>query len=137
MLNQAETQALQTVLARPAKRTAKLHRMAHSFSDFDMLRASGEIRFRFDDLSLEIEGGFSAGAFNGVAKVTYWNDAEEGLHWFVGDILLDCSRWNGKDYDVRTVTVSFGDPLYIQLWTALTDDGTWKDSIDARVREAL
>lgn len=106
-------------------------------SDTRLLQASGAFDFRFDDLGLEIESGFSAGSFNGVAKVTYWNDAEEGLSWFVGDILLDCSRWNGRDYDVRTVTLSFGDKLYIELWTALTDDGTFKDSIDARVMEQL
>ena len=105
-------------------------------SDFRLKQASGEFSFRFDDLGLEVEGGFSAGSFNGTARVTYWND-EEGLSWFVGDILLECSRWNGKDYDARTVTLQFGDRLYLPIWTALTDDGAWKDSIDARVEEQL
>lgn len=105
-------------------------------SDFRLLQASGAFDFRFDDLGLDIEDSFSAGAFSGTAKVTYWNDPEEGLDWFVGDILLDCSRWNGQSYDVRTITVSMGDPLYIPIWSALTD-GFWKDSIEARVREQL
>jgi hypothetical protein len=105
-------------------------------SDFRLLQASGGFDFRFDDLGIEVEGEFCAGAFNGVAKVTYWNDPEEGLSWFVGDILLNCSKWNGKDYDVRTITLEQQDRLYIPIWSVLTD-GSFKDSIDARVREAM
>lgn len=106
-------------------------------TEFRQMQASGEFFFRFDELGLEIEcSGFSAGAFNGTAKITFWNDREEGLSWFVGDILLDCHRWNGKDWDVRTIKIEEDDKLYIPIWSELTD-GAWKDSIDARVREAL
>lgn len=106
-------------------------------TDFQLLQASGEFQFRFDDLGIEMEGGFCAGAFNGTAHVTYYNDAEEGLSWFVREIYLDCSKWNGETWEARTIELERNHKLYIELWGALTDDGPWKDSIDARVRENL
>lgn len=129
--------------AQPAvARSHKLQRMAHAFTDFEMLRASGEFQFRFEELGIEIDGtDFLAGAFNGMAHITYWNDKEEGLSWFVGDILLDCSKWNGGGtgsggWDVLTIKLERDHKLCIDLWGALTD-GAFKDSIEARVREQL
>lgn len=117
-------------------RAIKLQRMADAFTDFDMLRASGAFQYRFEELGLEMEAGFSAGAFNGTAQITYWNDKEEGLSWFVGDILLDCSKWNGESWDVRTIKLERDQKLYIEIWGVLTD-GAFHDSIEARVREQL
>ena len=98
-----------------------------------MLQASGEISFKFDDLHIEIEGGFGAGSFNGTARVTFWNDREEGLSWFIGDILLDCSKWNGQSWDARTIKIEFGDALYLPIYSEL-EDGQWRDSIEAQIR---
>lgn len=118
-------------------RAIKLQRMAESFTDFRLLQASGEFQFRFEELGIEIDGSdICAGSFNGTAHITYWNDKEEGLSWFVGDILLDCSKWNGKGWDVLTIKLERDHKLYIDLWGALTD-GAFKDSIEARVREQL
>lgn len=100
-----------------------------------LLQASGEFSFRFEELSLEIEGGFSAGSFNGTAQITWWDD-DDGLSWFVGDIILDCHRWNGKSWDVRHVDLEQHTKLYIDIWSELTD-GSFKDSIEAKVEGEL
>lgn len=117
-------------------RSVKLQRMADSFSNESLLQASGEFQYRFEELGIEMEAGFSAGAFNGTAQVTYWNDKEEGLSWFVGDILLDCSKWNGETWDACTFKLERDHKLYLELWSVLTD-GAFKDSIEARVRDQL
>lgn len=106
-----------------------------------LLQASGAFQFHFDDLGIEIEGDFSAGRFDGVAEVTFWNDAEEGLSWFVGDITLECLRWNGKSYDVCHVTLEQDSgttqgKLYLAIWGALTDGG-WRDAVEAKVMDQL
>lgn len=106
-----------------------------AISNSRLLQASGEFQYRFDDLGIEIECGFSAGAFNGTANITYWND-EDGLSWFVGDILLDCSKWNGKSWDAQTIKIEQDSKLYIPLWSELTD-GALHDAIDAAVRGKL
>lgn len=105
-------------------------------SDFRLAQASGALDFRFDELGIEMESGFSAGRFDGTARVTYWNDPEEGLSWFVNEIFLGCSRWNGNSWDALTVELERDHKLYIDIWGVLTD-GAFKDLIDARVREQL
>lgn len=100
-----------------------------------LLEASGDFQFRFEELGVEIESGFSAGSFNGMANVTYWND-EDGLEWFVNDIYLDCSKWNGKSWECRTIEIERDHDLYIKLWGVLTE-GSWKDAIESKVMEQL
>jgi len=102
-----------------------------------LLQASGEFDYRFEELGIEMGAtGFSAGRFDGTARVTYHNDKEEGLSWFVNEIFLDCSKWNGTTWEALTVEVERDHKLYIDLWGALVD-GSFKDSIEARVREQL
>lgn len=103
--------------------------------DFKLLQASGAFSYRFEELGLEIEGGFSAGSFNGTAQITYWNDPE-GLEWFVGDIVLDCSRWNGKSWDAKQIELEVEDRLYLAIWGVLSE-GAFKDSIEAKVEEQI
>lgn len=105
-------------------------------SDFRLLQASGALDFRFEELGLEMEAGFSAGHFNGTARVNYYNDKEEGLSWHVNEIYLNCSKWNGQSWDARTVELERQHKLYIDIWGVLTD-GAFKDSIDAQVRGQL
>lgn len=102
-----------------------------------LLQASGSFDFKFDDLGIEIESsGFVAGAFEGTAEITYWNDAAEGLSWFVHDITLRCSKWNGNSYDVRHITIEQSNPLYTAIWSELTD-GSLKDAVEAKVEQQL
>lgn len=111
--------------------------LIRTISKSQLLQASGSFDFKFDDLGIEIEsGGFVAGAFEGIAEITYWSDAEEGLSWFVHDITLRCSKWNGKSYDVKHITLEQDDKLYLQIWSELTD-GSFKDAVDAKVQEQL
>lgn len=96
------------------------------------LRETGRFDFKFDELSIEIEGGFCAGRFDGTAEVSYANEYGE-LSWFVHDITLHCSKWNGNSYDVKHVTLEQDDKLYTAIWSELTD-GSAKDAVDAAVQ---
>lgn len=106
-------------------------------NDFRELQASGAFDFKFEEMGLEIEAsGFFAGSFNGTARITYHNDKEDGLSWFVHEIYLDCSKWNGETWDVLTIEIEQHNKLYIDLWGVLVD-GAFKDLIDAQVRGQL
>lgn len=102
---------------------------------FRLQQASGAITYKFDDLHLDIEGGFGAGAFEGQAEVHYWT--EDGYtEWFVDAITLRCSKWNGKTYDVRMIKLDRGHWLFTAIWAELTE-GSHKDSVDAAVERDL
>lgn len=104
-------------------------------SDFRLLQASGEILHRFEEMGIPAQGRCLAGRFDGTARITYWNDKEEGLSWFVQEITLDTREWNGKTHERHTVELTDG-PLYLALWGELTD-GSAKDSVDAEIRGKL
>lgn len=106
-----------------------------------LMQASGSFEYRFDELSIEIEDDFCAGRFDGTATVTYWFDPADGLEFFVGDITLECTRWNGGGsgsgrWDVRHVTLEQDTSLYLAIWGVLTD-GSHKDAIEARAMGEL
>lgn len=102
-----------------------------------LLQASGSLDFRFEDLGLEIEGGFEAGSFNGTAEVTYWDDPSD-LEWFVGDITLDCHKWDAINnrWLVKHIKLEPESKLYRDIWSVLTE-GRSKDHIEARVMQDI
>jgi len=103
---------------------------------------SRELHYRFEELPLVIENGFSAGLVNGSALVSYWLDGQ----WGVSQIYLDGHKRKpaadllkqipgAKLWDERDVQLDRGDRIHAIIWDRLEHD--WRASVQEAVNEAI
>lgn len=108
--------------------------------------SSRTLSFRFEELPLVIENGFSAGLVNGSALVNYWTDGQ----WGISQIYLDGARRKStpvvikamlakipdfKCWDERDILLDHGDRLNAIIWDRLEND--WRDQVQESVNAAL
>lgn len=109
------------VIPLPARTIPKL-------SLFQIGRAAGAVEFKFEELSIEVEGAH-VGYFNGCAEVHYWREDGQ-TEWFVDEIRLHCTKHE------KTVELDRSHWLFTAIWDVLTN-GDFKDHVEAAVERDL
>ena len=107
---------------------------------------SRQLHYRFEELPLVIENGFSAGLVNGSALINYWTDGQ----WGISQIYLDGHKRKApaeitaailmkkpgfKCWHERDMQLDRGDRLNAIIWDRLENE--WRDQVQDAINHAI